>query len=268
MSCRARRSVGIASYAFLLAARLVGIFILPAQVPGDPVGLIEACSPRCSNGSALTAAASRRELLLQLVRLEKFTLPEDSQLVRLHTMRQRYLAAGWEATSVTTLRRARLHGKPRAHRRPRSPSRASSSSSAATSKSTRTGCRTLTRTRARRASASSPSTSAASGAARARCAARPTCSPTCTRASTPCSRAACGRRTSASTASRSAAPPRRSRSRRASSRASPSSATARSARLPHTIYGMVRGLPPSGALEAAAPRADDNGGGADDGEGA
>ena len=43
----------------------------------------------------------RVALLLQLVRLEKFTLPEDSQLVRLHTMRQRYLAAGWEATSVT-----------------------------------------------------------------------------------------------------------------------------------------------------------------------
>ena len=95
-------SVGIASYAFLLAARLVGIFILPAQVPGDPVGLIEDLFTAPLATVRGWPSALVRQLLLQLVRLEKFTLPEDSQLVRLHTMRQRYLAAGWEATSVTT----------------------------------------------------------------------------------------------------------------------------------------------------------------------
>ena len=93
---------GLASYAFLLAARLVGIFILPAQVPGDPVGLIEELFTAPLATVRSWPSALVRQLLLQLVRLEKFTLPEDSQLVRLHTMRQRYLAAGWEATSVTT----------------------------------------------------------------------------------------------------------------------------------------------------------------------
>ena len=75
----ARNPVGLASYAFLLAARLVGIFILPAQVPGDPVGLIEDLFTAPLATVRSWPSALVRQLLLQLVRLEKFTLPEDSQ---------------------------------------------------------------------------------------------------------------------------------------------------------------------------------------------
>ena len=257
---------GIASYAFLLAARLVGIFILPAQVPGDPVGLIEELFTAPLATVRSWPSALVRQLLLQLVRLEKFTLPEDSQLVRLHTMRQRYLAAGWEATSVTTpdavVLDALLRPPPAALAEPRFVLFVGGNFQKyedwlpyfdAYARAAGVGFLAFNFRGVGR------SEGAVCCAADMLTDVHACIDALLARGVRPAHLCVHGFSIGGAVSALALA------SRQQPGVAFVSDRSLRS--LPHTIYGMVRGLPPSGALEAAAPRADDNGGGADDGEG-
>ena len=256
----------LTSYVFLLAARLVGIFILPAQVPGDPVGLIEELFTAPLATVRSWPSALVRQLLLQLVRLEKFTLPEDSQLVRLHTMRQRYLAAGWEATSVTTpdavVLDALLRPPPAALAEPRFVLFVGGNFQKyedwlpyfdAYARAAGVGFLAFNFRGVGR------SEGAVCCAADMLADVHACIDALLARGVRPAHLCVHGFSIGGAVSALALA------SRQQPGVAFVSDRSLRS--LPHTIYGMVRGLPPSGALEAAAPRADDNGGGADDGEG-
>ncbi|KAL1521180.1 hypothetical protein AB1Y20_018478 [Prymnesium parvum] len=88
--------------ALLLASRLLALIIVPAQLPGDVMGLLDALSD--APLATLRALSSRQLLALcrQLVSLAKLSLAEDPQLERLYAIRRRFEARGWLNCTVRT----------------------------------------------------------------------------------------------------------------------------------------------------------------------
>ena len=85
-----------------LASRLLSLVILPAQLPGDVIEMLEelARAPLATIKSWPPGVVM--SLLRQLVRMEKLTLPNDAQLLRLSNSRQGYISRGWSLAPVRT----------------------------------------------------------------------------------------------------------------------------------------------------------------------
>ena len=74
-----------------LASRLLALVILPAQLPGDVVGMLESLGDAPLATVRSWSGATVRRLLRQLLGNQKLTLDDDPALRRLLAKRRRYL---------------------------------------------------------------------------------------------------------------------------------------------------------------------------------
>lgn len=86
----------------VVLTRVVGLAVLPAQLPGDAPGLLDDLVSQ----PLRTLRTCRRSLILSLSRQiiggRKLQVPDDSQLCRLATARARFVQRGWTQCEITT----------------------------------------------------------------------------------------------------------------------------------------------------------------------
>lgn len=78
-----------------LLSRVVAIFIMPAQLPGNAVAMFDLLTTAPLSAIKRWNLRTIGALLRQVVRSEKLTIPNDAILRRFVTQRQRYLDRGW-----------------------------------------------------------------------------------------------------------------------------------------------------------------------------
>jgi hypothetical protein len=86
----------------LLASRLFGIIILPAQLPGDVTALAQDLLAAPWQTVRSWPASLVLQLLRQVFCHEKLTLPEDPMLERMSASRARYFKKGWSLMPLRT----------------------------------------------------------------------------------------------------------------------------------------------------------------------
>ncbi|KAL3930681.1 MAG: hypothetical protein SGPRY_001436 [Prymnesium sp.] len=92
----------------LLASRLVALIIVPAQLPGDVIDLMESLNEDAPNTIKSWCSADVRRILRQLLTSQKLTIPQDPQLERLAALRSRFTTRGWSTCKVHTSDRVQL----------------------------------------------------------------------------------------------------------------------------------------------------------------
>ena len=92
-----------------LLSRVVAIFIMPAQLPGNAVAMFDLLTTAPLSAIKRWNLRTIGALLRQVVRSEKLTIPNDAILRRFVTQRQRYLDRGWleQARPVSARRPSR-----------------------------------------------------------------------------------------------------------------------------------------------------------------
>ena len=86
-----------------LASRLLSLIVLPAQLPGDVVGMLEDLARAPFYTVRRWSLSVVWRLLRQLVQVEKLTIPDNNQLQRMSASRQGYLSRGWALVAVSTM---------------------------------------------------------------------------------------------------------------------------------------------------------------------
>ena len=85
------------------ATHFVGFIILPAQLPGDPMDIVQDLTSDPIGTLRTLDWSTFRALIRQIWTSQKLTLPHDATLERLHETRTKYLSRGWAHCPLTTV---------------------------------------------------------------------------------------------------------------------------------------------------------------------
>ena len=91
-----------------LASRLLGFIILPAQLPGDPIELVNDLVQAPWQTVRSWSPGAVWALVKQVVTNKKLEIPQDETLKRLRANRDKWCSGGWKPRTITTADGLRL----------------------------------------------------------------------------------------------------------------------------------------------------------------